>query len=840
MKKSILPALIILTLGSCSHNYGDYGESYINVEELKNKTAEEITKEDIQANVASIFGATDPNQDWKLLSTGTIKITADADLNNIVKVQILSEPPYLNPEATVLNEASVSSGQTVELSYDIPTNQTRLTAACVNSDGVYFTKGFDIGTTSINFSHSSNTRAYSRGSEIFPELNSLKLECKNSFYSYGAMRNIKANSGETSSNENVLFWKDRGFENERLWRTTDNTKLNNVGWNMSNNTIYRQAEPLSSEEKAELQDIFNKYLGRAGENGDLKGRQSNLEIVRNTPIFSMENNYLTSNGKPLIISPVLMASTENKYCHIYYYYFNPNDLAGMSSEEEARYIKNLPKFKAMQCNVADLHHGEFSRDQEYLLPYYGDAPLLKHTVLSEFTTDGKIYRIRNGHKYQNQDYYIRYLNNENYRLVEYDDTSDKSTNQLWQIFKNNKGECYLYNIGSHSFLTASGDWNTTFSSLDCITPTTYPFKLDDKNHLFRTDKKTNCCLGSDLDLKSNYGIWSDKSTGKDQTEWFFEEATYTRGSLILKKQIESVNSEEIIAQSLSIPEGYKVGFMMRKQWEGENDCYNHYENESYNGKHNGELYADGRLNTEINRFPDHFLSSKTLYHMQDDDPRIAVFGANKKIYLTFEDGADCQMSDLIVEVSNGLKEVDGSQQVSGQKVTFCFEDRKIGDYDLNDVVIKAERINLTQVKYSLVACGATDELYLRNINGNVLNENTEIHAYFGVPTSTFVNTQNNPNEYAPIEETITVDPTFTFSDFSKQIYIYNKTQGYDIRLSELGDVDPHAIVIPINFSYPKEKSSIVKAYPLFKNWVTNSESDTDWYNSGIDENILTE
>jgi hypothetical protein len=210
-----------------------------------------------------------------------------------------------------------------------------------------------------------------------------------------------------------------------------------------------------------------------------------------------------------------------------------------------------------------------------------------------------------------------------------------------------------------------------------------------------------------------------------------------------------------------------------------------------------------------------------------NDPRAAIFGANQKAYMMFEDGSDVNFVDIIVEINGGLKEVDAAHEINSNVYTFCFEDRTLGDYDMNDVVIKAERLNISQVKYSVVACGAYDELYLRNINGNTLNTTTEIHALFNVTNlSTFINTQSM--DYDPVSEIVTVDPSFSFTDFSKQIYIYNKTQDYDVKMSQKGE-DPHGIMIPCDFKYPIEKTCIKDAYKQFNNWGENPINSTDWY-----------
>ena len=206
--------------------------------------------------------------------------------------------------------------------------------------------------------------------------------------------------------------------------------------------------------------------------------------------------------------------------------------------------------------------------------------------------------------------------------------------------------------------------------------------------------------------------------------------------------------------------------------------------------------------------------------------------------MMFEEGCDVNFVDIIVEINGGVDVVDAAQEINNNVYTFCFEDRNLGDYDMNDVVIKAERLNISQVKYSVVACGAYDELYLRNINGSTLNENTEIHALFKVTDlSTFINTETK--NYEPVSETITVDPSFSFTDFSKQIYIYNKSQGYDVKMSQKGE-DPHGIMIPSDFAYPKEKICIKDAYTQFNSWGENPVTSTDWYLSPVSGKVFGE
>lgn len=263
--------------------------------------------------------------------------------------------------------------------------------------------------------------------------------------------------------------------------------------------------------------------------------------------------------------------------------------------------------------------------------------------------------------------------------------------------------------------------------------------------------------------------------------------------------------------SYIFPEGYKIGFMVRAMCPHEN------------GKKTGELYGDGRLNNRINVYDKcNFKSSK----LGTDGPRICWMTVNGKMLLCFESGTDTDFNDIILEVEGGVEPIIVIPDIEDNYYTFCFEDTQLGDYDMNDVVIKARRINETTVEYKVVACGAFDELKIMNIKGNVINSNTEVHQLFGV-NGGYVNTvvgQNIP----VVSEQIKVSKDFSFLDEATQPYIIDITTSNEVKLSKKGE-DPHGIMIPCNFAYPLEKTCIKDAYSQFNNWGENAVTSTDWY-----------
>ena len=143
MKKIVyLLSLGMIMLSSCQEfDYGDL-PTPIDEEAIRNATLA------LGVNI-------DTSHDWSTTESGSITITADADLEDIVKVQILTESPFFNANANVLTEVKATKGETVTLQYDAPKTHTRLIAACVSSKGDYFIKGFDVGTEELAFSKST-------------------------------------------------------------------------------------------------------------------------------------------------------------------------------------------------------------------------------------------------------------------------------------------------------------------------------------------------------------------------------------------------------------------------------------------------------------------------------------------------------------------------------------------------------------------------------------------------------------------------------------------------------------------------------------------------------------
>jgi hypothetical protein len=162
MKKFLFMLLGATAIVSCNKFDLNYDEA---------RQAEEAKEtQEIKENAAKIFGEIDPRQDWNSINSGTISVTANANLSNIVKVQILTESPLLNTDAKVLAEANASNGQTVTLNYDAPNVYKQLFAACINNKGVYHIQVFDLNQSSVKFANTTASAAPRRASKAKHQL----------------------------------------------------------------------------------------------------------------------------------------------------------------------------------------------------------------------------------------------------------------------------------------------------------------------------------------------------------------------------------------------------------------------------------------------------------------------------------------------------------------------------------------------------------------------------------------------------------------------------------------------------------------------------------------------
>lgn len=270
--------------------------------------------------------------------------------------------------------------------------------------------------------------------------------------------------------------------------------------------------------------------------------------------------------------------------------------------------------------------------------------------------------------------------------------------------------------------------------------------------------------------------------------------------------------------SFFFPDGYKIGFMVKANTEHDD------------GLKQGELYGDGRLNNKINAWGN-FASSG--FKDKSDFPRLFWFTYEGKKIMSWESGTDADFNDIMIMVEGGTV-VPDIPEPETEVFTYCFEDTEQGDFDLNDVVIKALRTNETTVEYRIVACGAHDELEIGNLDGTPDINGREVHELFGVSDpKTYINTDGSNYPYISVTRTVSAD--FSLLNAERQPYIIDRSTGVTVRLARRGQ-NPHGILVAWDFKYPTERTPVNRAYSGFNAWGASAVTSTDWYkhpNAGL-------
>ena len=159
--------------------------------------------------------------------------------------------------------------------------------------------------------------------------------------------------------------------------------------------------------------------------------------------------------------------------------------------------------------------------------------------------------------------------------------------------------------------------------------------------------------------------------------------------------------------------------------------------------------------------------------------------------------------------------------------SIAFEDLgSIGDFDFNDVVLYvAHNTNTNKATVSFVAAGGILPVQVK-YDGTVLFTKTD-----GIMT----NTRGKGSVIATAE----VDMTNAATDLLKFSIVVTSTNSQSTEITSAAAVGeaPMALIIPGNWAWPIEKTSIKQAYPDFATWVKN-ETNTTWYNNPTAEYVV--
>lgn len=168
--------------------------------------------------------------------------------------------------------------------------------------------------------------------------------------------------------------------------------------------------------------------------------------------------------------------------------------------------------------------------------------------------------------------------------------------------------------------------------------------------------------------------------------------------------------------------------------------------------------------------------------------------------------------------------------------SYAFEDTPLGDYDMNDVVIKVsyaydentKKVDNSHLNVTLCCTGATLKLKVY-LNETALFGGEEVHEALGRTAPELVNTGVGPDTGT---NTVTIKTPDNFEFGTADFWIDSPHVHGGVHVAKEGQ-DPHGIVIPADWAWPMEYTCIKDAYPNFiefaKDASTKDEAILNWY-----------
>lgn len=296
-------------------------------------------------------------------------------------------------------------------------------------------------------------------------------------------------------------------------------------------------------------------------------------------------------------------------------------------------------------------------------------------------------------------------------------------------------------------------------------------------------------------------------------------------------------NHEMTTGTYDFPAGYHVVFFICSQslWE--------------TGKYNYSL-------PELNRRIRHYywvVPGQDTY--QEDQTRGNVKAVSWTYkghrFLGFEDGGnDEDLNDIVFWVEGAYtpdqdKEIkvptkDPEPEPEAQTWIIACEDLgSTDDFDFNDVVFSVSHVSgqNTAIVTPLAAGGTLGSVV--KYDGIAIAPNAEIHNLLQPNVSVGDN-----GSYPMLTEvaagdplTIQVDNSFSMTNHKFSITVEGNGDSHSITMGNETGKAPMMLCLPGTWAWPKERVQIYDAYPMFKDWVKNS-NENEWYKYVVNEYVV--
>ena len=222
-----------------------------------------------------------------------------------------------------------------------------------------------------------------------------------------------------------------------------------------------------------------------------------------------------------------------------------------------------------------------------------------------------------------------------------------------------------------------------------------------------------------------------------------------------------------------------------------------------------------------------------------------------KTWVKWQAACDGYYSDWIVTLTEAIRQDNEEfhEEIPDNNpaiYTYAFEDSWMADYDMNDVVLKVKE-NEADPNYLDVTLCCTGASYNLTVwhsytdeQGNEVNERifggTEVHAALGGNAGMFINTgSGDDTKFLTISHlpTVRVKKPAGYTGIS-DFWIESPERNVHVSTEQ----DPHGVVIPCDWRWPREWVCIKRAYPDFINFALHPEdpSYAEWYKNPAQDN----
>ena len=163
--------------------------------------------------------------------------------------------------------------------------------------------------------------------------------------------------------------------------------------------------------------------------------------------------------------------------------------------------------------------------------------------------------------------------------------------------------------------------------------------------------------------------------------------------------------------------------------------------------------------------------------------------------------------------------------------TYAFEDTPLGDYDLNDVVLKVSESakDTTKLEVRLCCAGASFDLFVYLGETPVFN-GKEVHEALGQNRGLLLNTGKGPEVNVDMLTPAYIDKPQGFTFANADFWIKSPLVPKGIHIAKTGKA-PLGVVIPGDWQWPLEYVCIKDAYSDFVKFAENAQDEKvrEWY-----------